>query len=140
MSQSVTFVVPGDARGKGRPRATTIGGHARMYTDAKTASYENLVKLAAREAMASRPPFSVPVMMSIVVSVAPPKSASKKLRANMLAGYVQPSKKPDLSNILKAVEDGANAVVYADDALIVRLQAQKRYAEIPGVEVVVHEI
>ena len=136
----VSFTIPGDARGKGRPRATIRGRHAAVYTDAKTASYENLVKLAAREAMAGRAPFAVPVSMRIVVRVTPPKSASKKSTAAMLALSIWPAKKPDLSNITKAVEDGANAVVYTDDAMIVQLSAAKYYHHTAGVDVTVTPI
>lgn len=134
---ALAFFVPGTARGKGRPRATTIGTHARMYTDAKTASYENLVRLAAMEAMGSRAPFSTPVCLQIVVRVLPPASASRKARLAMLTGKVLPAKKPDLTNIVKAIEDGLNTVAYVDDALIVDLLAAKRYDEISGVDVLV---
>lgn len=135
MSEPLLFTVPGDARGKGRPRATTFAGRARMYTDDKTASYENLVKLAASLAMRGRLPFAVPVSMQVLVRIAPPKSASKKARAAMLAGLIHPAKKPDLTNIIKAIEDGANTVAYTDDALIVRLTSSKVYADEPGVDV-----
>lgn len=131
----LAFTIPGEARGKGRPRATTIGGHARLYTDAKTASYENLVRLAGSQAMAGREPFAEPLTLTITVSTVPPKSASKKLRAAMLSGEVAPAKKPDLSNILKAVEDGLNGVTYHDDSQIVSLIARKQYAATPGVDV-----
>lgn len=133
----LAFTVPGAARGKGRPRATTIGGHARMFTDSKTASYENLVRMAAEKALGSRKPFDEPVHVSVRVRVQPPGSASKKATAAMLAGEIMPAKKPDLTNILKAVEDGANTVAFRDDSLIVRLLAFKTYAETAGVDVVV---
>lgn len=136
----IAFTIPGEARGKGRPRTTTIGGRARLYTDAKTASYENLVRLAGSQAMAGREPFEEPLTLTITVSTVPPKSYSKKLRAAMLAGDVMPAKKPDLSNILKAVEDGLNGVAYRDDAQIVRLTASKTYALTPGVDVEVRPI
>ncbi len=132
---AVTFTVPGDARGQGRPRATIRGRHAAVYTDSKTASYQSLVKLAATAAMAGRTPLDVPLYLGLIVRVTPPKSASKKARAAMLAGQLRPAKKPDVSNIIKAVEDGSNAVVFTDDALIVQIEATKWYAETSGVDV-----
>ncbi len=134
------FTVPGHARGKGRPRATAINGHARVYADPKTVEYEGRVRNAARRAMAGREPFSVPLSLFVLIRVAPPASVSKKTRAAMLAGEIRPAKKPDLSNIVKAIEDGANVVAYTDDALIVRLSAVKTYAEAPGVDVKVQPL
>ena len=131
----VSFTVPGVARGQGRPRATIRGKHAAVYKDAKSASYENLVKLAAEAAMAGRVPMSGPVRLLLNVRCAPPASASRKVREAMLSGASRPAKKPDLSNITKAVEDGCNGVAFIDDAQIVSLCAAKIYAETPGVDV-----
>ena len=41
----IKFTIPGEPRGKGRPRFSNRGGYVRTYTDEKTASYENLVKM-----------------------------------------------------------------------------------------------
>lgn len=137
---AVSFTIPGDARGKGRPvarRRNLKGGgqYVAVMTDDKTSAYENLVKLAAERAMSGRPPLGVPVALEIRVRVTPPKSASRKSRAAMLSGALRPAKKPDLTNIVKAVEDGANKVAYTDDAMIVSIVAVKFYAETSGVDV-----
>ena len=136
----LVFTIPGEARGKGRPRATTIGGHARMFTDSKTASYENLVKLAASQALGSRQPFDEPLMMIVTVRMTPAASDSGKKRAAKLAGTILPTKLPDLDNVVKAVLDGCNKVAFRDDALVVRLVAEKAYAETPGVDVMINPI
>ena len=136
----LAFTIPGDPRGKGRPRATTIGGHARMFTDSKTASYENLVKLAALQALGSRQPFDEPLMMIVTVRMTPAASDSGKKRAAKLAGTILPTKLPDLDNVVKAVLDGCNKVAFRDDALVVRLVAEKAYAETPGVDVMINPI
>lgn len=135
MMSGLAFTIPGDPRGKGRPRATTIGGHARMFTDAKTASYENLVKLAASRALGDRAPLDVPLTVVVTVRMVPAASASRKNRANMLSGAIAPTKLPDLDNVVKAVLDGCNKVAFRDDALVVSLIARKRYAEVAGVDV-----
>lgn len=136
----LAFTIPGDPRGKGRPRATTIGGHARMFTDSKTASYENLVKVAASTALAGRAPFDEPLAMIVTVRMVPPASDSGKKRAAKLAGSILPTKLPDLDNVVKAVLDGCNKVAFRDDALVVRLVAEKAYAETPGVDVMINPI
>lgn len=48
---SVTFVIPDQSVAKGRPKFARHGKAVLAYTPAKTASYENLVKLAANAAM-----------------------------------------------------------------------------------------
>ena len=50
-----------------------------------------------------------------------------------------PKVKPDLDNVVKAVLDALNGVVYRDDAQVVNLVATKRYATEPRVEVYVFE-
>lgn len=131
----LAFTIPGDPRGKGRPRATTIGGNARMFTDAKTASYENLVKLAASRALGDRTPLDEPLTVVVTVRMTPAASHSEKKRRAMIAGEIAPTKLPDLDNVVKAVLDGCNKVAFRDDALIVSLIARKRYAATPGVDV-----
>ncbi len=133
----LTFTVPGVARGKGRPRIGKVGPHARMFTDAQTAAYENLVALAARQALHGAAPFAEPVKVSAIVRIVPAASASKKARAAMLAGEMPPGKKPDLDNVLKAVLDGCNGIAFVDDALIVQIAAVKRYATEPGVDITI---
>lgn len=137
MSAAINFTVPGLARGKGRPRIGRVGAHARMFTDAKTASYENLVALAAREAMGAMAPMEGALSLSMRVRIVPAQSASRKAREAMLAGEIMPTKKPDLDNVAKAVMDGLNRVAFADDALIVQHMAIKVYAETAGVDVAI---
>ncbi len=49
-----------------------------------------------------------------------------------------PSKKPDLSKLVRAIEDALIGIAYHDDAQIVRLDVEKRYADdgvVPGLEI-----
>lgn len=138
MTPLLAFSVPGDPRGKGRPRATARGGFARLYTDAKTASYENLVKLAAREALAGASPIDQPVFMVVAIGLPIPASTSKKKRAAMLADAEPPVKKPDIDNVVKAVLDGCNGVAFRDDVLANRVVVERFFAPCPGVCVELH--
>lgn len=131
----IVVEIPGDPRGQGRPRATIRGKHAGVYTDSKTASYQNLVALAAKDAMGSRPLLEGPLQLTLFARFRIPKSTSKKARARMINFVDKPTKKPDLTNILKAVEDGMNGVVFSDDSQIVTLHAKKFYTENPGVKI-----
>ncbi|MCG9054738.1 RusA family crossover junction endodeoxyribonuclease [Laribacter hongkongensis] len=137
----VRFEVPGTPVGKGRPKVSTRGGRfARMYTPEKTASYEGLIALSARQAMGGRPLIDGPVDVSLMIRLAVPASWSKKKQAAALAGQVLPTKKPDADNVLKAVFDGMNGVVWVDDVQACGVMLRKRYAETPGVTVVVRQM
>lgn len=144
--EGLAFTIPGDPRGKGRPRATVFKGkegvpaRARMYADSKTVSYENLVKVAAHAALAGRQPLDEPLTMRVLVRMVPAASHSAKKQAAMLAGAIWPTKLPDLDNVVKAVLDGCNKVAFRDDALVVRLSAQKTYATTAGVDVTIQPV
>lgn len=131
----VSFVVPGEPVGKGRPRVSTIGGHARMFTPKKTANYETLVSMAAQQAMADRELIEGPVMVELQILVGVAASWSKKKTAQALAGQVMPTKKPDIDNVLKAICDGINGIVFKDDVQVVDVHSRKRFSETPGVRV-----
>jgi len=133
----IEFVVPGNPRGKGRPRFSR-NGHA--YTPAETAAYENLIALACKDARGDKGPFIGPVAMQIHVGKQVPASKPKRTKQAMLAGEIRPATKPDLDNVIKAVLDGCNGVAYLDDKQIVELNATARYAETPGVRVVIEEV
>lgn len=133
--RSVDFKVPGEAVGKGRPRVTTIGGNARMFTPKKTADYESRIALAAQQAMAGRELITGPVLVELKIAVGIAQSWSKKKTAQALAGQVMPTKKPDADNVLKAICDGINGIVFKDDVQVVNVSMSKRFAETPGVTV-----
>ena len=46
-----------------------------------------------------------------------------------------PTGRPDLDNLIKALTDACNGIVWRDDAQIVRLMAEKRYSEQPGASI-----
>lgn len=135
--RSLAFTVPGEPRGKGRPRIVKIAGHSRMATDGKTAAYENLVALAAERALDGREPLEGPLALTVTVRLSPAASASRKARVAMLAGDQRPTKKPDLDNVVKAVLDGCNGIAFRDDVLVVQIAAEKRFAEVPGLDVTI---
>lgn len=119
----IRFTVPGAVRGKGRPRFVKATG--RTYTDAETASYENLVKTIAQEAMTGAALLEGPLSLHLSVLRLVPASWSVKKRA--AADYC--TTKPDLDNVVKLVKDAMNKIVYADDSQIARLTAMKRYGD-----------
>lgn len=133
------FIVPGDAVGKGRPRACRIGKGIRMYTPAKTASYEQLVQHYAISCNGSKP-LEGPLSIDLSIGVSVPASWSKRRKADALAGRERPAKKPDVDNIIKAICDSLNGITYHDDAQIVEVSARKFYADEPVTRVTVAQI
>ncbi|MDR0703194.1 MAG: RusA family crossover junction endodeoxyribonuclease [Azoarcus sp.] len=140
MGEKVTFTVPGEPQGKGRPRATIRAGHAATYTPEKTRTYEGVIAVAAQNAMAGRPLFAGACAVDMDILCLVPASWSQKKRAQALTGILYPTKKPDVDNVEKAVFDAMNGVVWRDDVQVVDVVKRKRYAETPGVRVAVIEI
>lgn len=129
---NVAFTVPGEPQGKGRARVGTVHGHARMFTPQKTMAYEGLIAHAAAQAMAGHPPLAEACRIELDVVCAVAASWSNRKRAQALAGEIRPTKKPDADNVLKAVCDGLNGVVWRDDVQAVDVVLRKRYGATPG--------
>ena len=128
---AIEFTVPGTPVGKGRPRMAA----GRMYTPAKTASYESLVAYAAAAAMKGRPLFEGACSCTLVIVLPIPASWSRKKQAQALEGRLYPTTKPDKDNVIKAVYDAMNGVVWRDDVQACDGQQTKRYGAVPGVRV-----
>lgn len=129
----IRFFVPGKPQGKGRPRAAKRGKFVRMYTPEATVNYESTVRLFASQAMAGRPPMTGPMMVVMSIMLPIPASWSKRKRAQAIAGQVLPTTKPDTDNVIKAVYDAINGVVWVDDVQVVDEHTTKRYGVQPGV-------
>ena len=120
----VEFFVP-EIRGKGRPRLTRNGV---AFTDAKTRSYENLVKLLAMQAMENTGAQMTdkPVKATINAYFEIPKSYTKKKVQAIFNGEIKPGK-PDIDNVIKSLLDGCNKIIFKDDVQIYSITATKSY-------------
>ena len=120
----IEFFVP-EIRGKGRPRLTKSGV---AFTDAKTRSYENLVKLLALQAMenAGAQMTDKPVKATINAYFEIPKSYTKKKVQAIFNGEIKPGK-PDIDNVIKSLLDGCNKIIFKDDVQIYSITATKSY-------------
>jgi len=131
---AVTIVIGGPPTAKGRPRMTRKGI---TYTPAKTRRFEAHGRLAAQLAMDGRPPISVPVRAEIAIDLAVPASWSAKRREAAMRGDIRPTTRPDADNYVKAALDAVNAIVIADDSLVVDLVVAKKYATVPQLTITV---
>ena len=135
IAQRVEFVVPGKPVAKGRPRFSRRNGIVRTHTPEESERYENLVKMAARAAMCSAAPYAGPIRLIVHIGLPIPASWSMKRQGEAAAGAIGATKKPDADNVVKALKDGMNGVVYVDDGQVVDLWVSKRYARTPGVRI-----
>ncbi|MCB8880100.1 RusA family crossover junction endodeoxyribonuclease [Acidisoma cellulosilytica] len=133
-----TIIIPGHARGKGRPRFSRFGG-GRTFTDSKTVNAEAWVKSCAIDVIGGMPPMAGHLLVEMTVHVEVPKSWSKKKRADALSGALRPTGKPDLDNTAKLHFDALNGIVWSDDAQIVEAHLRKLYAEAPQTILTVRE-
>ena len=140
MTFMVNFSIDGPPHGKGRPRFRRFGNFVQTYTDAKTKSYETLVKEAATKAMGSSPPLEGPVKLDLIIRLPVPKSYPKKRSEGCLNGSEWPIKKPDWDNVAKSVADAMNDIVFLDDTQIVIARVVKTYSAEAGVDVQVSEV
>ncbi|QWS02881.1 RusA family crossover junction endodeoxyribonuclease [Limosilactobacillus fermentum] len=116
-----------------RPRATRMGKGIRLYDPKKVNAFKRQLGMLARQQMLDRglEPFDGPLEVCMEFYRPVQASISKKERARRLSGVHRPTVKPDLSNYIKALEDGLNGILWVDDNLIVSLEAKKFYAERP---------
>lgn len=136
----VKFTVPGEPRGKGRPRFSRQGNFVRTYTPEATASYENLIKLEyERQCGGMFYEKGVPLDVRITAYYGIPASASKKKRQLMLDHKIRPTKKPDVDNLVKCFMDAGNGVIYHDDIQVTDLIVRKYYSAQPCVVVTIQE-
>lgn len=140
MPRTVKFTVAGAPVAKGRPLASRTPTGVRMRTPEKTAAYERRVKATAIVAMSGGRVFARPVRLDVSIVVPIPASWSKARKQKARTGEICATKKPDADNVLKAIKDAMNDVVYADDAQVVAITLSKAYGDDPRVEVVVSEI
>lgn len=107
---------------KGRPRFSA--GHT--YTPPATKAFESQV---AAVAVAKRwPIYSCPVVVTIEVSVAIPKSYTK-IQRELAEHQMTTPLRGDLDNRVKAITDALNGIAYYDDVQITEMRAKKVFGE-----------
>lgn len=131
----IAFTIPGKPQGKMRAKVVKIGGFTRMATPQKTVAYEGLVAHSAKVAMDGHALFDCPMAVNLFIDCEVPASWSQKKQRQALAGEVLPTTKPDIDNVVKAIFDGCNGVLWRDDVQVVDTRVRKRYSATPCVRV-----
>jgi len=133
----IRFTVNVAPQGKARPRFFRRGNFVAAYTPKKTVTYEKQIFDAAALEMVGRDLFLGSVWLTVKAYMPIPVSWSQKKRYAAIGGTLRPTGKPDVDNILKAVGDGMNNVVWSDDKQIVVAHIEKFYSEKPRIEIMV---
>lgn len=134
----IKFTVYGKPFGKQRPRVAVHGGFSKAYTPKETVAYENFVKMAYLQENGEKK-LQGGIEAEIVGFFPIPKSESKKRRLLMLEGEIPYTKKCDCDNLAKSILDSLNGIAYDDDSQIYKLSVEKKYGEVPRVEVTLKE-
>lgn len=136
----VRFTVPGEPKGKARPRVfTNKTGRSQAITPQDTLSYENLVRWVFTNTHNAKK-LEGEIEARIVAMYPIPKSMTKKNRQLVDEGKLHPTKKPDLDNVAKIILDSLNTIAYHDDSQVIRLVVEKHYSDEPRVEVTLNEV
>lgn len=127
------IIVEGEPQGKGRPRASSIGGFVRMYTPVRTKAYEDVIISEARACMGARALMAGPVAIEMEIYHSVRKSWTKAKKAAARLGTVVPTIKPDFDNVAKVFCDALNGVVWVDDTQVITATVHKKFADEPCV-------
>jgi crossover junction endodeoxyribonuclease RusA len=124
--RTVTFRVIGKAEPKGSTKAF-VGPRYRVpivtSDNPRLRGWEQLVREQA-QGVAQQGLFTQPILIAVVFHLPRPQSLPKLARHHRT--------RPDLDKLVRAVVDALTGLLYPDDAAVVELRAQKRYAE-PGI-------
>lgn len=99
------------------------------YTPAKTVAYENAIGFYAFDLMADRELLDGPVSLTVFAQFQIPKSRAKGKNAVFVGSWHVG--KPDGDNILKAVGDALNGIVWRDDCQVAMASIIKTYSDKP---------
>jgi Holliday junction resolvase RusA-like endonuclease len=125
---SVSFVVKGNPAPAGsksafpfRRRDGRLGVRVTDASGARGKAWREAVALAASRAMGGQKPMTGPLKLTAMFYLSRPKSHfnSRGLLKDKSASMLHHTQKPDLTKLLRAVEDAMTGIVYEDDAQIV---------------------
>ena len=140
------FTLPFAGVAKARARSRIIHGKkgknagkvfASHYTPAKTRDFEEQVKDHARAAIGGGEPLACAIDLLVEFRFRIPESWPKWQRDLAARGLVHHTKKPDCSNLVKAIEDACNGVLFGDDGQVVGVIVDKLFTTGPDA-IVVH--
>ena len=118
----IEFVVDGEPVTQAGTRAVISGGGKtrQISTGGKGLAYwRSRIASEAQEAMEGRPLLTGPLRLEATFTLPRPKSKAKRIH--------YPEGRPDVSKLVRALEDALSGIVYGDDAQVVTEIVAKRY-------------
>lgn len=134
----VVVFVPGHPKPAGSKRVFLVskaGGPQRPVVTDDSGAKGRDWRVAIQHAIAAvhtAPPLTGPLDLSCYFTVTRPLGHSGR-RGLRPSAPPYPTTRPDVTKLLRAVEDAATGLLWADDAQIVTQSATKRYGARPGV-------
>ncbi len=121
---------------KGRPKFSTVNGHAQAYTPARTRNAEAEIQALIRQEVMAQGSFEAGVPLKLIATFyrQRPKSCPKRV--------TMPVTKPDVENYGKLLLDALNAFAFADDAQVTTCYLKKRFCkpgQVPRIELMITE-
>jgi Holliday junction resolvase RusA-like endonuclease len=123
-----------EPRPKGRHRSFVRNNRMMHIPDPDTKAFEGSIKTIAQFKWGAKELLLGPIRMTILFKLSKPGKGKKGSKME------HPAVTPDLDNLIKAVTDALNKIVFNDDAQICELSAKKIYVEKnPGIEIWLEE-
>ena len=129
----VEFTIPVKPVAKQRPRLAK-NGH--VYTPTNTKVFEHIVTLTYGNRYCFNKEY---IKVKAVFRFKIPNSYTKAQKHEAIIGNLRPTK-GDVDNYIKALLDGLNGVAWTDDRYIVNIEAEKKYANEEGIDVVIENV
>lgn len=150
MNKPIRIVIPLQPEGKKRHRTRVVkpynahGNHSEPYVqeypDPEQKSHIEDFTYYLRQQWKHSPSLK-PFRLGVIAFMPMPKSKPQWWKTAALKGEIQPVSKPDLSNIIKLVEDIANGIIWRDDTQVVSyLQCARLYSEQPKYVLLIQEL
>lgn len=124
-----TLWIPLIPKPQGRPRAFVRGRHAGMYKDPQSRRYEDNLTAVLLSHNPPTAPRGAGVKLSVTFMMPRPQGHYGKQGVKDRYREICHTGRPDLDNLVKALKDSANGVLWHDDAQISVLHASKVYAD-----------
>lgn len=122
------IVIYGEPVPQGRPRFTKTG---HTYDPQRSRNYKQLVRFWVTQHLKKIDdwkPFEKALCVDLTFYMGIPSSWSKKKRIGASVGQIRPiARNGDIDNMVKAVLDANNGLLWVDDSIITDLSARKRY-------------
>ena len=133
--QTIEIIIPGEPIAPRRKRGEVRHGRIAADPSSPIGCVLAGVRVQAPEAL-----LADWVHLEVVAHVVPPKRASRRIRAAMLAGEVTPTGRPGLNALVEFWSDILGQVVYLDGCQVRSAFVERRYAEEPRTVVRVREV